>query len=176
MVDRTQLKFDTSSVQAGLNRLVGPARVSLARSMGVAGGKELRDEAKARAPRHDGTLAEAIYLAFQDDKSNDKTVQYSVTWNKSKAPHGHLIEFGHWRYNKFVDGKPQKSLIDGKSRGQGPQDHGGPGALDKPVWVEAKPFLRPAYDAALGRAKQAMIERARVRLPEILAGQGEGAQ
>lgn len=164
MADGTQVKFDTADVQAGLDRLLGPARVSLARSMGVAGGKELRDEAKARAPRHEGTLAEAIYLAFQDEKSNDKTVQYAVTWNKSKAPHGHLIEFGHWR-NYVVRILPDGSYVTDKRR-----------PLKSPVWVEAKPFLRPAYDAALGRAKQAMIERARVRLPEILAGQGEGVK
>ena len=99
---------------------------------------------------------------------------YSVTWNAKKAPHGHLIEFGHWRYNKVVNGYPKKSLKPGIKRGNGPQDHAGPGALEYPVWTPAHPFLRPALDSAGARAMQAMIARGRERLPELLAGGANG--
>lgn len=58
-----QASFDTSGWSAGLDRLLGPARISLARSMAVAGGEVLRDEAKARVNTHNGVLGAAIYLA-----------------------------------------------------------------------------------------------------------------
>ena len=161
---------DVSSVLAGLRSLGNEKMVSLARSMGVAGGKVLRDEAKARAPVESGGLRDALYLAFKDGKSTEAKVIYSVTWNAKKAPHGHLIEFGHWRYNKIINGRPQKSLRPGLTKGKGPQDHVPPGALDQPVWVSAHPFLRPAYTSSAGRALQAMAARGRERLAEILAG------
>ena len=41
-----------------------------------------------------------------------------------------------------------------------------------PTWTPAHPFLRPALDSAGERAKAAMIERGRQRLPELLAGKG----
>ncbi|OZI61556.1 HK97-gp10 family putative phage morphogenesis protein [Bordetella genomosp. 11] len=157
MADGTKATFDTSGWTAALDKLVGPARESLARSMAVAGGQELRDEAKARVPVKSGTLRDAIYLAFQDALSTPQAVHYAVSWNASKAPHGHLPEFGHWQtraaYEK--DGKWYSGAL-----------------LPNPKWIPAHPFLRPAYEAAKGRARQAMIERGRQRLPELLTGQG----
>lgn len=164
----TSLSVDTSGWTAALDRLAGPLRVKLARSMGVAGGEVLRDEAQARAPRSPQgaateigprvPLADAIYLAFRDSLSTDKQVQYTVTWNKSKAPHGHLIEFGHWRTHVTYKGSDGNWYSDPKR------------LLPSPIWVPAYPFMRPAYDAAVGRAVQAMMERGRIRLPELLAG------
>lgn len=155
MADGTKAKFDVSGWTAALDRLIGPARESLARSMAVAGGQVLRDEAKARAPVKSGALRDAIYLAFQDALSTPREIHYGVSWNATEAPHGHLEEFGHWQtraaYEK--DGKWYSGAL-----------------LANPKWVPAHPFLRPAYDAALGRAKAAMVERGRQRLPELLAG------
>lgn len=172
MADPIQAKADFSGALAGLDRLKGALRESLARSMAVAGGKVLRDEAKLLAPKETGLLESAIYLAYKQNRSSSSQQVYSVTWNAKKAPHGHLIEFGHWRYNKIINGYPQKSLREGLTKGHGPQDHVPPGALDAPVWVSAHPFLRPALDSAGERAKAAMIERGRQRLPELLAGNG----
>ena len=160
---------DLSSVMAGLDRLSGVAE-SLARSMAVAAGQAVRDEAKARAPVDTGKLRDALYLAYREGRSSESQVVYSVTWNSKKAPHGHLLEFGHWRYNEIINGKAQKSLAPGLKRGRGPQDHTGPGALEHPVWVPAYPFLRPAYEAVAPRMAQIMVERGRERLPELLRG------
>ena len=169
MAKGLQATFDTSGWSAGLDRLLGPARVSLARSMAVAGGEVLRDEAKLRAPRSSRgavseagpriPLAETIYLAFRDRYSGDKEVQYAVTWNKAKAPHGHLVEFGHWQIYPVIR-KPDGSYVTDKRR-----------KLPAPKWLPASPFLRPAYEAASARAHAAMIQRGRQRLPELLAGQ-----
>lgn len=164
-------RFDDSAVQAALSRLAGPVAVSLARSMGVAGGQVLRDEAKLLAPEFDGSTAllggsnvdhppipgllrDAIYLAYSDTRSRGNVQTYSVTWNARKAPHGHLLEFGHWRYNVIAGGVPTKAR------------------LAQPQWVAAHPFLRPALDIAGDLALSAMIERGRQRLPELLASTG----
>lgn len=152
-------KMDTSSFYAGLAQLVGPLRVSLARSMAVAGGKVLRDEAKILAPKDSGRLSQSIYLAYKDAKSTEHQVTYSVTWNSKHSPHGHLLEFGHWQPYKVVK-LPDGRFFTTKT------------LLPSPKWISAHPFLRPAFDSASGRAKQAMIDRGRVRLPELLAGVG----
>lgn len=166
MADGFATKVDMSSVQAGLAKLAGPLRESLARSMAVAGGKVLRDEAKLLAPVgteeggsiHPGALKDAIYLAHKDAKSSASQQVYSVTWNSKKAPHGHLIEFGHWQ--PYVVAKTPAGYYSTKIK------------KDVPTWTAAHPFLRPALDSAGARAQAAMIERGKQRLPELLAGNG----
>jgi len=138
-------KVDASSALAGLDALTGELRVSLARSMAVAGGQVIRDEARVRAPEQTGRLKSSIYLAFKDGQSTDDRVVYSVTWNSRTAPHGHLLEFGHWQTVAW-----------------GHQ-------MATPKWVAAHPFLRPAHEATAQRAQDAMLERARERLPELIA-------
>lgn len=157
--------IDLSGWEAGLAKLQGPLRVSLARSMGVAGGKVLRDEAKRWAPNGEksgsktpGLLEQSIYLAFKDGKSTSTKLTYGVSWNGKTAPHGHLVEFGHWMTHQVIQ-KADGTWITLKDQ-----------PLPSPKWVEAKPFLRPAYHVAKGQAKDAMIERGRQRLPELLAG------
>ena len=159
-------KTDLTSVFAGLDRLAGPLRVSLARSMAVAGGQVLRDEAKQLAPigedgpgisPYPGALRDAIYLAYRDTRSTDDRVVYSVSWNSKLAPHAHWIEFGHWRVNELVPIGAGGLWIATDDR------------LETPKWVPAQPFMRPAM-GAWPRAQQAMMQRARDRLPELLRG------
>lgn len=164
------IKFDFEEAFKRLDGLAGLAREHLPRSMLVAGGKIVRDEAKVRAPVFDGSTAlaggsnvdrpptpgslrDAIYLAYSDTKSIPEAGKYtySITWNASKAPHGHLLEFGHWRYNVIRGGYPREDK------------------LPEPKWVPAHPFLRPAYDAVIGIAMQAALDRGRQRMAEILA-------
>ncbi|GAP66796.1 phage domain-containing protein 2 [Mizugakiibacter sediminis] len=164
MADGFKAIADTSSVLAGLDKLTGPIATHLARSMAVAGGQVLRDEAKLLAPVDSGLLQSAIYLAFKEAKSNDEGVTYSVTWNAKKAPHGHLLEFGHWQYYAAYIG-PDGEWHTNKAH-----------PLANPRWVPAHPFLRPALDSAGPRAQAAMIERGRQRLPELLAGEMEDAK
>ena len=82
-----------------------------------------------------GTLHNSVYRVFSPEKSKDETKLYRISWNKKAAPHGHLIEFGHWtkKVGKY-------------------------GPL-RPVWVAAHPFLRPAFDhmdAAIAAGKTRM--------------------
>lgn len=160
-------KLDVSGWLAGLEKLKSPQlRESLARSMGVAGGKVLRDEAKRWVPNGaesgsitPGLLESAIYLAHSD-KSTPAQQIYKVSWNSKKAPHGHLVEFGHWQ-NYAVVKLPNGDWFTDVTK-----------PLAQPKWVQAKPFLRPAYDVAKSDAMAAMVQRGRERLPELLAGIG----
>lgn len=150
-------ELDTSGWAEGLARMDGPLRESLARSMAVAGGRVLRDEAKQQAPVESGRLQGSIYLAFKDGESTDGRVVYSVSWNHRVAPHGHLVEFGHWQpymVAKLASGEWITTDI----------------KLPVPKWIAAKPFLRPAFDVAHKTAQAAMVARGRQRLPELLAG------
>jgi len=160
------LNFDHAAWMKGLDNLGSPKlRESLARSMAVAGGTVLRDEAKRWVPNGEksnsktpGLLERSIYLAYSEKRSTPSRPVYSVSWNTSRgpnrAPHGHLIEFGHWQTHASYQGP------DGQWRTGAP--------LPSPKWVAAKPFLRPAQDVAGAQAVQAMIDRGRERLPELL--------
>jgi hypothetical protein len=161
---------DLADVLKGLDALGGPIAYSLARSMGVAGGKVIRDEAIARCPvgidqwyghsKTPGLLRSSIYLAFRENASTTEKVTYGVTWNSRKAPHGHLAEFGHWQ--RFVVSRdPQGDWYTTNI------------PLEAPKFVAAHPFLRPAFDAKQSAAVQAMLDRAKTRLPELIAADSE---
>lgn len=164
----SNIKFDFEEAFNRLDSLAIAAKEHLPRSMAVAAGKVFRDDAKARAPRSDGgtvsevgprlPLAESIYLAYSDSRSVPEAGQasYSVTWNKRKAPHGHLIEFGHWQTHATYLGKDGNWYSNPKKR------------LVNPKWIPAHPFMRPAYDAMSQVALQAALDRGEERLGEIL--------
>ncbi len=156
---------DFKDAVAGLDTL-SEVRAKLARSMAVAGGKVLRDEARVRAPvgtddggsKNPGGLQRSIYVAYRDKASTAAKQVYGVSWNAKKAPHGHLIEFGHWQTHARYKGKDGNWYTGAQ--------------LAAPKWVAAEPFLRPALDGGMARAKEAMLARGRERLPELLAGGG----
>lgn len=172
MAEPIQAKADFSGWRRAIEQLAGPARESLARTMAVAGGRILRDEAKMLAPvggdmsvverqagesNRPGLLRSAIYLAYKPERSTHGEYVYSVSWNAKKAPHGHLVEFGHWRTHAVYKGKDGEWYTNPKIK------------LDKPQWVPARPFLRPALDAAGDRARAAMMARGKERLFDLLA-------
>lgn len=78
-----------------------------------------------------GNLRDSIYWARDERASTKQSKVYAVSWNRSKAPHGHLVEFGHWRVNVVI------KLPNGKFAATEEK-------LPAPVWVPAYPFVRPA--------------------------------
>lgn len=54
------------------------------------------DEVKTNAEKtkKTGLLSESIYRVYSPEKSDNSQKTYRISWNKKKAPHGHLIEFG----------------------------------------------------------------------------------
>lgn len=164
---------DFSEWDKAFDKLAGPVKESLARRMGVSGGQVMRDEAKLQAPVgvaeeqairqyggsiKPGALRDAIYLAYNDKLSNNVSYTYSISWNSSKerAPHGHLVEFGHLMTHQVIF-SPEKGWHTLKDK-----------PLANPKWIPGNPFLSRAYDISLGRAYTAAIERGRVELPALL--------
>lgn len=124
-----------------------------------AGAQVLYDTAKtnvAAIGRVTGNLSNAIYQAYDKHNSNEQQAFYQVSWNAKKAPHGHLVEFGHiQRYATYVgkDGK-WHTRVRAEMRGKKPPSRKASQSVKDayfvlrktPVQVAAQPFMRPAAD------------------------------
>lgn len=152
-----KLSFDASDVLKNLGDLADPL-YSVARTMGVAVGAAMRDEAKANVNSETGRLKDAIVVKYAAEDSSTKNVRYVVTWNRKKAPHGHLVEFGHWRTHEVV------KLPDGTIR---------TGALLPRAewdWTPAKAFLRRAQTTITPRALNISVAAGAARWAELQNG------
>ena len=160
-------------VLAGLTAL-GEAQESIARTMGVAMGEVVRDEARLRAPVMDpqnagtdgqrpGALRDAIYLAYDDKRSGQfqQRYQYTVSWNRKKFGQGHLLEFGHWLPYLYAQTFPEGLFYTPKP--EQPNPKGGNG-----FWVSARPFLGPAFDSKLPRLHSIAVQAGGARFKEIM--------
>lgn len=101
--------------------------------------------------RKTGNLANSIYQAFSQDRSVQSQqgyarATYHVSWNAVKAPHGHLVEFGHMQKFAVYLGKDGKWYTNKAV------------PLPQPKQVAARPFIRPAM-ALFGEAQRAMTRR-----------------
>lgn len=150
----------TGDLKKSLDALEAGMKEHVVRSAANAGAVLLYEEARLRAPVYagdprkgikPGQLRNAIYHAYSESKSSDVVKTYEITWNKKKAPHGYLVEYGHWivvstRLGSGVAGPPQRV---GR--------------------VPAIPFIRGSFDRAQDAIK-AMRDRAAERTAEVLAG------
>ena len=155
-----KVSLDADALLSGLDALADDA-YSVARTMGAAVGAAMRDEAKASIRSRSGLLASSLYVAFNPETSTNTSVMYSVSWNRKKAPHGHLVEFGHWRTNVTVQ-LPDGRWITTKEK------------LPKPEWVPARPFLRPAQSAVAPRALNIAVAAGSRRFAELTNGGTNG--
>lgn len=166
-------KVDFSGAVAGLQILRGPARESFARRVAVSGGRMVRNEAKLLAPKGEaeaqytqpyggsknpGLLADSIYVAYDEKGSSSTNFIYSVSWNHKRAPHGHLIEFGHWQPYRVVFDKSKGQWITLKDK-------------PRPKKIAARPFLGPAFDAVKPSLFTVMLHVAQREFPKLLAKQ-----
>jgi hypothetical protein len=148
MPDFLTLKFDDAGAQAELDALAAK-HMAAVRPAAQAGAQVLYDQVKlnvAGIGKVTGNLGRSIYQAFSDDNSTGARATYHVSWNASKAPHGHLVEYGHIQTRKVYVGS------DGNWYTSTTQ-------LDAPKLVGARPFLRPAFDAKGAAAAQAAKDR-----------------
>lgn len=146
-----EIKLDLAALRATLDDDLQAVNEA-ARPAAQAGAQVLYEEVKrnvSRIKRKTGNLAASIYQAYSEDNSTPGgRATYHVSWNAKKAPHGHLVEFGHLqRYEVIYDAKTRRLFTD-KSK-----------PLATPQQVAAKPFLRPAMAAKGEAAFQAMQER-----------------
>jgi len=164
-----------------------------------------------------GNLLRAIYQAHSEDKSVNGKQAYVISWRTGKvkkdkrdkqvqggltiAPHGFLVEFGHWRKYKvykrngrwFTRVRPEAIGLKVKYIGQGrfrmvkipgatrmekPNHKMGDDVMSKyfdklpdAKRVPGKAFIRLSYEAKKNAALQAMIARMRADFPKAVAGQ-----
>lgn len=120
-----------------------------ARAGAFAAATVLYDEMSVRVPTDEGTLKGALYRWHDEDQSADGKQVFAVGVNKRKAPHWHLVEYGHWRHYRLI--KIGDAWVTLRNR-----------PLDTPEWVPASPYIRPSFDAkissALLAAKQRMVD------------------
>lgn len=182
-----QAVFGLDEILSGLDGLL-TIREPVSRAMGVAMGQSVRDEAIVRAPvlqagnegydnQRANQLKEAIYLAYDGRRSilNAGHLVYGVSWNAKKAPHGHLQEFGHFMpYEAHVNLKSHKwytplvgtRRVDGRKRNTGvPLKHI---AQPSGFFVEAHPFLGPAFDAKLPKLHEIAAAAGAVAFSELM--------
>lgn len=59
-----------------------------------------------------GHLRDSIYRVYSPERSNPTKQTYRISWNRSKAPHGHLIEFGTSRAPAYPFLRPAFDRVD----------------------------------------------------------------
>lgn len=141
------IKFDPSLLNQRIDN-IGVAVLGAVRPAAQAGAQVLYDEVKlnvGRIKKKTGNLGASIYQVFSQDNSSEVRSTYHISWNARKAPHGHLVEYGHLMTRKAYigsDGKWHTSKI-----------------KIEPKMVGARPFLRPAWDTKRVAALQAAEAR-----------------
>ena len=139
---------------SGLNNLLGKleSRVNDAvRPSAQAAAQVLYDDVKrnvAQIGRITGNLEKSIYQVYSKKRSGETKATYEVSYNRQKAPHGHLIEYGH--IQKF------KRYIGSDGNWYTKKD-----SPITPKQVGARPFIRPAitkFNIAMDAAKDKLIE------------------
>ncbi|BAM29084.1 hypothetical protein G176_gp12 [Xanthomonas phage CP1] len=144
--------LDISGVLSALNDLRDDSD-SVSRTMAFESAAVVRDSAKAHVRSKTGRLKGAIYAVYVPEESTEVRHVYAVSWNKKKAPHGHLVEYGHWRTNVVAE-------VDGKWLFTKEK-------LATPVHVPARSFLRPGYDSVKGRLVEVANKAGAKRLAEL---------
>lgn len=163
-VDLSALRLDT--LADGAEAAVRPAA--------QAGSQVFYDEVKTKVRalgRKTGNLEQSIYQVFSQDNSVAGRAEYHVSWNRRKAPHGHLVEFGHMqRYVVYIDKRGQwKTLVRPNMAGKPrPKRSASQAVKDAyyvplkggPRLVGARSFVRAAAAPPVARrARNAMVDR-----------------
>lgn len=147
------INVDTSGLERWLDGL-GDEAEAAARPAAQAAAQVLYDEVKrnvGRIKRKTGNLERSIYQVFSAAKSSEAKATYHISWNARKAPHGHLVEFGHLQRYEISFDPNTKRFTTNKDR-----------PLPAPKLVAAQPFLRPAmakFPQALEAAKSELFRR-----------------
>lgn len=97
-----------------------------------------------------GNLDRSIYQVFSERQSGPGRAVYEVSWNARKAPHGHLVEFGHvMKYRTVLTRKGQWLTLKDQP-------------LATPRHVGAQSFVRRAiskFPEAIKAAEDKLLQR-----------------
>lgn len=167
------LRLDLDHLSSVLDEL-GDRAVAAARPAAQAAAQVLYEQVKrnvAAIPQLSGNLQRSIYQVFSQQLSSEGLATYQISWNKSKAPHGYLVEFGHiQRYVTYMgkDGNLYTAVRPSKRGTRKPGRRASQAVKDayyvplaSPKQVAAKSFLRSATSqaqAAADAAERVLIE------------------
>lgn len=152
-LDTSALNRVLAGIEGKVNDVVRPAAQAAA--------QVIYDAAKSNVGKirgKTGNLASSIYQAYKDKQSTDSRAAYEVSWNPRKAPHAHLVEYGHiQRYQAYIgkDGNYHTMVQPGMRGKKKPSKKASMAVKDAyyvlrkggPVQVAAQPFMRPAKNA-----------------------------
>lgn len=173
------IRADTAGLEAYLHSL-GDKAEDAVRPAAQAGAEVLYQAARANVAkinRKTGRLAGSIYQAYSKAKSGPGVATYNVSWRTKsgggpQAPHGHLIENGHWMYYVTVRDaagrirlavRPEMRGKPAPKRRKGQDNRAAFDAYyvplpNGPQWVPAQPFIRPAMAQARAAQDAAVAE------------------
>jgi hypothetical protein len=153
---------------------LGDRAEAAARPASQAAAQVLYDQVKrnvAAIPQKTGNLARSIYQVYSQAKSAPGVATYQISWNKTRARHGYLVEFGHIaRYVTYMgkDGNLYTAIRPSKRGTKKPGRRASQAEKDayfvplaSPKQIAAKSFLRSAVSQAQAAADAA--ERVLIR-------------
>jgi hypothetical protein len=169
------LQLNLSQLEVVIEEM-GDRAEGAARPASQAAAQVLYDQVKlnvASLGRHSGNLDKSIYQVYSQQRSGPGKATYQISWNKRKAPHGHLLEFGHiQRYVTYM-GKDGNfyTAVRPSMRGKKKPDRRAPQSvkdayyvpLATPKQIKAAAFLR----SATSRAQEAADAAERVLIKRI---------
>ena len=145
---------DLSGLESLFEEL-GDVADEVARPAAQAAAQVFYNEAKSnvtRIKRVSGNLADAIYQVFSQDNSGPGIATYHISWNAGKAPHGGLVEYGHWQRYVVVNTKkgPRNAIRPEKQGQPKPRRRASQAEKDAyyvlrpggPIYVPGKAFMR----------------------------------
>lgn len=154
------LSVDLSDLDSLLEDL-GDAAEAASRPASQAAAQVFYDRMRANVARIgtvSGNLAQSIYQVYSNDQSEVGRSVYHISWNASKAPHGGLVEYGHWqRYLARMTPDGWRTVVRAEMQGKPkPKRRASQAEKDAyyvlrpggPVYIPGKAFARGALDAA----------------------------
>ena len=170
------MSVDTSGLERALQQLGDDVQAAV-RPAAQAAAQVLYEEVKKNVRginRVTGLLDSSIYQVYSATKSSDgQFATYHVSWNTKRAPHGWLVENGHFRrYQTYRNNDGQIRVMVRPGMENKPKPKRGDSQEYKnrywvtlpggPVQVPPKPFVRPAIskfpearDAAMRKLDEA---------------------
>ncbi len=166
-----EIRMNMQGLEKGIARWKG-GLIDCVRPAAQAGAQVLYDQVVqnvAAIGTKTGNLKRSIYQVYSGQNLNPKRAKYVVSWNARKAPHGHLIEYGHIaRYQAYINKRGEwKTLIRPEMRGKPkPKRNASQAVKDSyyvlrkggPLQVPARSFVRNAI-AQFPEAQAAMKKR-----------------
>lgn len=164
------ITFDFSQARAFLDSVGRAVASDFTHQAAEAGARVLRDEVRANVSQlgtKTGNLKTAVYEAWSRDNSGNGRETFHVSWNHIKAPHGHLVESGHYRYyavyigsdgNYYTAIRPSQWKKPKPGRKQFPNYFV---RLPVPVKIAGRHFVMNALDTKGQAARDAATEKMR---------------